>query len=56
MRYRVDAARRLLDTRPDLTVTEVALACGFHSSQYLATVFRRLTGKTPREIRQPQWR
>ena len=56
MRCRVDAARRLLDTHPDLTVTGVALACGFHSSQYLATVFRRFTGRTPREIRQPQRR
>jgi AraC family L-rhamnose operon regulatory protein RhaS len=48
---RVDAARRML-SRPDgVSITEIAMACGFQSSQYFSTVFRQKTGMTPREIR-----
>ena len=48
---RVEAARQLLRTQPGLSITEVALACGFQSSQYFATVFGKSTGQTPREFR-----
>ncbi len=48
---RVERARRLLGERPDLSITEVALECGFSSSQYFATVFRRRTGHSPRQER-----
>jgi len=37
---RLNAAARLLKEQPALTVTEIAFACGFSSSQYFATVFR----------------
>ncbi|HOD81932.1 MAG: Exoenzyme S synthesis regulatory protein ExsA [Planctomycetes bacterium ADurb.Bin126] len=50
-RWRVQAAERLLRARADMTITDVAMACGFGSSQYFATVFRQVTGRTPREIR-----
>lgn len=48
---RLTAAAQLLRHDPERTVTEVALACGFTSSQYFATVFRRRYGTTPREFR-----
>ncbi|MFP4166862.1 MAG: helix-turn-helix domain-containing protein [Opitutales bacterium] len=49
-RVRVDRARDLLrDNRH--SVTEVAMACGFGSSQYFANVFRRQTGMSPSEYR-----
>lgn len=48
---RVETAQKLLKAQPDLSVTDVALACGFQSSQYFATVFRQRTGQTPRAWR-----
>jgi AraC family L-rhamnose operon regulatory protein RhaS len=51
-RCRVEAAKTLLKSRPDLSITDVAFDCGFQSSQYLATTFRRITGRTPREFRE----
>ena len=34
----------------DRTVTEIAFECGFPSSQYFATVFKRVTGQTPNDV------
>jgi AraC family L-rhamnose operon regulatory protein RhaS len=48
---RVEAAKRLLVAEPGWSITEIALACGFDSSQYLATVFGHNTGVTPGEWR-----
>jgi AraC family transcriptional regulator, 4-hydroxyphenylacetate 3-monooxygenase operon regulatory protein len=49
---RVETASALLVGAPDRSITDVAFACGFQSSQYFATVFRRLKGVSPREIRE----
>lgn len=49
---RLDAAGRLLVAEPDRSITDVALACGFSSSQYFATVFGQRFGCTPREFRE----
>ncbi len=50
-RIRVEqAAERLLSER-DASITEVALACGFSSSQYFATVFKQHYKCTPRAYR-----
>jgi AraC-like DNA-binding protein len=51
-RYRVEAASRMLVEKPRMTVTEVAMACGFGSSQYFATLFRRHHGRSPRTFRE----
>jgi len=51
MHCRLDAARTLLVSRPELGITDVAFSCGFQSSQYLATAFRRATGQPPRAFR-----
>ncbi|MBL8179390.1 MAG: helix-turn-helix transcriptional regulator, partial [Bryobacterales bacterium] len=50
-RCRLDLAARLLASHPGAHITEVALQCGFASSQYFATVFRRRYGCTPRDYR-----
>ena len=49
---RVEAAAKMLRQRPELNITEIALSCGFQSSQYFATVFHRRTGLAPRQYRQ----
>jgi AraC family L-rhamnose operon regulatory protein RhaS len=51
---RLEAASRLLKERPDRSVTEIALDCGFASPQYFATVFGVQFGSSPREYRQEQ--
>lgn len=51
LRVRVEKARELMANRRK-SVTEVAFAVGFSSSQYFSTVFRRYTGQTPGEYRQ----
>jgi len=43
LRLRVEKARRLLRTT-DRRVTEIAMACGFASSQHFARVFQQFTG------------
>ncbi len=49
---RIRAAGELLRTQPEKGVTEIAMSCGFSSSQYFATVFRRETGISPGEFRE----
>ena len=49
LRKRVERARALLGSNGG-SVTDVALACGFPSSQYFATVFKRVTGLTPNDV------
>jgi AraC family L-rhamnose operon regulatory protein RhaS len=51
---RVEAAKRMLTAQPPPTITDVAFACGFQSSQYFATVFRQKTRLTPRAWREAQ--
>ena len=46
-RMRIQQAELML-AESRRTVLEVALACGFQSSQYFATVFRTFTGRAPR--------
>lgn len=51
---RVEAAKRMLGEMPRRSILDVALACGFQSSQYFATVFRQKTSLTPRAWREAQ--
>ena len=44
---RVQAAKRLLAAPGSGSVSDVAYACGFETSQYFATVFKAHTGVTP---------
>jgi transcriptional regulator GlxA family with amidase domain len=52
---RLAHARRLLRTSGS-SIVEVALACGFTSSQYFATCFQRHCGQTPSDFRAAQLR
>ena len=52
LRCRIDRAKELLRAAP-APLTHVALDCGFSSSTYFATVFRKYTGYTPRQWRTP---
>jgi len=47
---RVERARELL-TRTRRSITDIALSCGFSSSQHFATVFKGQEGCTPTEFR-----
>jgi len=49
-RCKIAAAKSLLAGR-NHTITDIAYRLGFSSSQYLATVFKRYTGRTPRSYR-----
>ncbi len=48
---RLGLATRLLAHERGASITDVALACGFQSSQYFATVFKRAMQVTPQEWR-----
>lgn len=50
-RLRIKEACRYL-TETEAPVTEIAVNLGFATSQHFATVFRRLTGRTPSEWRE----
>ncbi len=49
---RLEAASRLLTAQPQRSITDIALACGFSSAQYFATVFGRHFGCRPHEFRE----
>lgn len=48
---RVEKAQALLLQNPSMNMLDVAMACGFDSSQYFATVFKKKTGVTPSQYR-----
>jgi AraC-like DNA-binding protein len=49
---RMQKARHLLDTHPELTVWEVALQCGYDDQSSFTRAFRRFFGITPSEYQQ----
>lgn len=48
---RVRRAETLLRNEPQKSITEIAMECGFTTSQYFATVFKKWNGKTPSEFK-----
>jgi len=44
---RVNYALSIMARDPQRSITDIALDCGFTTSQYFATVFKKITGKTP---------
>lgn len=58
MRYlmikRIELAKKLLREQNELTATEIAYSCGFGSSQYFSTVFKKAEKCSPNEYRQKQ--
>ncbi len=51
LRDKIEAAKQIFQVG-EKSVTDVALDLGFVSSQYFATVFKRITGTTPSQYRQ----
>ncbi|MFB2893512.1 helix-turn-helix domain-containing protein [Aerosakkonemataceae cyanobacterium BLCC-F50] len=51
LRHRIDKAKQLLKQRK-LTITDVALECGFANQTHFTKHFRKLTGTTPRAYRE----
>ncbi len=47
---RIDKAKMLLDSG-DYRNDEVALLCGFSETKYFYTVFKKITGMTPKEYK-----
>ncbi len=50
LRDKIEAAKCLLSSQAK-PITDIALDLGFVSSQYFATVFKRITGTTPTHYR-----
>lgn len=48
---RLDLAARLLRERTTESIVDIAMDCGFSSSQYFATVFSHRFGGSPRDYR-----
>lgn len=48
--YRIGKGIYLLD-HTDMSITEIALECGFHGASYFTETFRKINGITPKEYR-----
>jgi AraC family L-rhamnose operon regulatory protein RhaS len=48
---RVRQAEKMIQNDTKKSITEIAMECGFTTSQYFATVFKKWTGKTPTEYK-----
>jgi AraC family transcriptional regulator len=51
MDYRIEKAKTML-AEPGRPIIDIALACGFADQPHFTRIFKRLTGKTPRDWRQ----
>ena len=51
-RQRLEYAAQRLCVEPDTSITDIALRCGFQSSQYFATQFKKHQGCTPKVYRE----
>ena len=49
---RLEMSKQILIEQEDLSVAEVAFSCGFSTSQYFSTVFKKHENCTPLEFRQ----
>ena len=50
---RIEKARQLLTTKnQSSTILDIAMKCGFDSSQYFATVFKKKTGMSPSQYQE----
>ena len=52
-RLRIDRAQRLL-SNSETSITEIALDCGFSTSQYFSSVFRKYAGVSPTHYRKAE--
>lgn len=45
--YRIEYAKKLLESDPSLSITEIALECGFGATNTFNRMFKKITGVTP---------
>jgi AraC family L-rhamnose operon regulatory protein RhaS len=50
----LELSKQILIEKENFSVAEVAFCCGFSSSQYFSTVFKKVEKCTPLEFRQKQ--
>lgn len=50
--YRMKAAREMILRCPDLSLTDVAFACGFSCSAHFSRCFKKAYGECPRDFKQ----
>lgn len=48
---RIEKAKTLLIDYPDMTISEIASACGFLDYNYFITIFKRIVGMPPKKYR-----
>lgn len=48
---RLDRARRMLCTSPEMTISEIAIVCGFSSQSHLTDAYRKAFSETPGRTR-----
>lgn len=53
---RIEKAKQLLISQPEMNISEIADACGFHDYNYFITMFKRFVGMPPKQYRQMQRR
>ena len=51
-KLRIEKARQLLTEQPELSLAEIAYACGFSDYNYFITVFKRIVGMPPKAYQQ----
>jgi len=51
---RIEKAKKLFNENQEMNILDIAMACGFESSQYFATVFKKTIGITPSQYREHQ--
>lgn len=51
LNYRISLAKKMVIQRPDLSVTEIAMHCGFSSTSQFITHFKKIIGTTPKQYR-----
>jgi AraC-like DNA-binding protein len=49
--YRVEEAKSLLKSQPNIKVEEIAVQVGYNSKSSFNTSFKKIAGKTPSEFR-----
>lgn len=48
---RIEKAKTLLTSQPEMHISEIASECGFNDYNYFITIFKRLTGVPPKQYR-----
>ena len=47
---RIEFAIKIMQGNPKKSITSIGMECGFSTSQYFATVFKKITGVSPKEF------